>query len=74
MGSGVDEEFIQPSKYSGVVGEGVCVGSEPQMKEGGGRRARGLGEIRAGGREKHESERKRSKGERGRRRISRIIV
>ena len=34
----------------------------------------GLGEIRAGGREKHESERKRSKGERGIRRISRIIV
>ena len=74
MGLGVNEEFIQPPKYLGVVGEGVCVGSEPQMEEGGGRGAGGLGEIRARGREKHESERKRSKGERGRRRISRIIV
>ena len=64
MGLGVDEEFIQPPKYSGVVGEGVCVGSEPQMEEGRGRGAGGLGEIRAGGREKHESERKRSKGRR----------
>ena len=58
MGLGVDEKFIQPPKYLGVVGEGVCVGSEPQMEEGGEQGAGGLGEIRARWREKHESKKK----------------
>ena len=70
----VDEEFIQPPECSVVVGERVCVGSEPQMEEGRGREAGGLGEIRTGGkreeREKDESERERSEGERGRGKIS----
>ena len=51
MGLGVDEEFIQPPEFSCVVGERVCVGSEPQMEEGGGREAVGLGELEQGVRE-----------------------
>ena len=53
----VDEEFIQPPECSGVVRERVCVGSEPQMEEGGGRGAGGLGEIRTGGKREEEGER-----------------